>query len=117
MCLHLLPLAIWLLVLDVTSLASLVSSPLMFFVCCSYALSVFTGHKSGRFGHDGKEKLCVVLPCLDCLASPVSILYIKEQFPASQHRLFKSSCHSLQSSSVFIVLLHLVSSAKLDSWE
>ena len=52
---------------------SLVSSPLMFFVRCSYAPSVFTGHKSGRFGHDGKKKLCMVFPCLDCLASPVGV--------------------------------------------
>ena len=52
---------------------SLVSSPLMFFVRCSYALSVFTGHKSGRFGHGGKKKLCMVFPCLDCLASPVGV--------------------------------------------
>ena len=67
-------------VLDVTAFSgliiamnSLVSSPLMFFVRCSYALSVFTGHKSGRFGHDGKKKLCMVFPCLDCLASPVGV--------------------------------------------
>ena len=67
-------------VLDVTvrldyniAMNSLVSSPLMFFVRCSYTLSVFTGYKSGRFGHDGKKKFCMVFPCLDCLASPVEV--------------------------------------------
>lgn len=48
--------------------SSLVSFPRIGLVFASYALSVITGHSVGLSGRDGKKKLAICEPCLDCFA-------------------------------------------------